>query len=161
MSLVLKWNALLRSSWIQHHLPWAIILGDQDLQDKEWTLGALASLPSQYTHFLLYFTSSMVCLCVWLIASPRHTKTSTKITFCSLANPPPSLLLSHTLMWQHSEKTSWFFVVVFVGHPFMTHHFFCSQEYAQEYTQAHGRWMFPLGVLAWETVRKTTLLYSG
>ena len=38
-----------------------------DLQHKVRTLGALASLLSQYTHFLLYFTNSMVCLCVRLL----------------------------------------------------------------------------------------------
>ena len=35
-----------------------------ELQDKVRTFRALASLPSQYTRFLLHFTNSMVCLCV-------------------------------------------------------------------------------------------------
>ena len=39
---------------------WALI---RDLQTKVRTLRALASLLSQYTRFLLYFTNSMVCLC--------------------------------------------------------------------------------------------------
>ena len=35
-----------------------------ELKDKVRTFRALASLPSQYTRFLLYFINSMVCLCV-------------------------------------------------------------------------------------------------
>ena len=42
---------------------WGLI---QDLQDKVRTLRALASLLSQYSRFLLYFTNSMVCLCEWM-----------------------------------------------------------------------------------------------
>ena len=40
---------------------WGLV---RDLQDKVRTLRALASLPSQYTHFLLYFTDTMMRLCV-------------------------------------------------------------------------------------------------
>ena len=36
------------------------------LQDKVRTLRALASLLSQYAHFLLYFTNSTVCFCEWM-----------------------------------------------------------------------------------------------
>ena len=41
------------------------------LQDKVRTLRALASLLSQYAHFLLYFTNSMVCLCKWMTCPAR------------------------------------------------------------------------------------------
>ena len=58
-----------KSYTVHHKLSsWGLI---QDLQDKVRTLRALVSLFSQYTHFLLYFTNSTVCLCVWSIK--RHT----------------------------------------------------------------------------------------
>ena len=62
-----------------------------------------------------------------------------------------SFAITYTGVATLSVETSWFFVVVSVVHPFMTHHFYCSQEYARECAQAHGRWMLPLGVLAGET----------
>ena len=58
--------------------------------------------------------------------------------FPSQASSPSLPLLSHKLVWWHSEGTSWVFV-----HPFMTYHFYCSQEYAQECSQAYRRKMFP------------------
>ena len=42
---------------------WGLV---RDLQDKIRTLRALPSLLSQYTHFLLYFTNSTLCLCEWM-----------------------------------------------------------------------------------------------
>ena len=52
------------SDTIHHKLSsWGLV---QDLQDKVRTLRALASLLSQYTRFLLYFTNSSVCLCEWM-----------------------------------------------------------------------------------------------
>ena len=80
----------------------------------------------------------------------------TKITFSSLANPPPPLLLLHILAWWHSEGTSWVFC-----HPFISHRFYCSQDFTQKCTQAHGTQMHPLIVLAWETFQKATLLHLG
>ena len=52
---------------VHHELSsWGLV---RDLQDKVRTVRALASLLSQYTHFLLYFTNAMVCQCVWVIES--------------------------------------------------------------------------------------------
>ena len=34
----------------------------------------------------------------------------------------------------------------------MTQHFYCCQDYTWECAQAHGTWMLPLVVLAWETL---------
>ena len=39
----------------------------------------------------------------------------------------------------------------------MTHPFYGGQDYTQECALAHVRWMFPLGVLVWETSREITL----
>ena len=75
----------------------------------------------------------------------------TKITFSSVADPLPPLLLSQILAWWHSKGTSWVFV-----RPFITHCFYCSQC-----AQAHVRRMLPLVVLAWETFQETTLLHPG
>ena len=46
-----------------------------------------------------------------------------------------------------------------VVHPFMTHHFYCSQDCTQECAQTHMIWMLPLLVLAWETFWKAPLLH--
>ena len=51
--------------------------------------------------------------------------------------------------------------ILVVFHPFMTHHFYCSQDCTEECAQAEGRWMLPLVILAWETLQKTTLIHSG
>ena len=45
--------------------------------------------------------------------------------------------------------------------PFITHRFYCSQDFTQKCAQAHATWMRPLVVLARETFQKATLLHSG
>ena len=47
---------------------WVLI---RDLQNKVRTLRALDSLLSQYTHFLLYFSNSTVCLREWMTRLAR------------------------------------------------------------------------------------------
>ena len=62
-ALVLKLNLLVdhKSDTVHYKLSsWGLI---RDLQDKVRTLRALASLLTQDTRFLLYFTNSTVCLC--------------------------------------------------------------------------------------------------
>ena len=49
--------------------------------------------------------------------------------------------------------------ILIVVHPFMTHHFYCSQDCTQECAQTHMIWMLPLLVLAWETFWKAPLLH--
>ena len=46
---------------------WGLV---RDLQDKR-TFRALASLLSQYTRFLLYFSNVTVCLCEWMTCPAR------------------------------------------------------------------------------------------
>ena len=46
-----------------------------------------------------------------------------------------------------------------VVHLFITHQVYFSQDSTQKCAQAHGWWMLPLIVLAWETFQKTTLLH--
>ena len=50
--------------------------------------------------------------------------------------------------------------ILAVVHSLMTHHFYCSQDCAQECAPAHGGQMLPLGVLAWEAFWKATLLHA-
>ena len=37
----------------------------------------------------------------------------------------------------------------------ITHHFYCGQDCTQKCAQAHGRQMFPLAAVAWETFRES------
>ena len=63
------------------------------------------------------------------------------------------LLCYHIGGYGSSQKGHFGFSV----RPFITYCFYCGQECAQECAQAHGRWVFPLVVLTWETFWKALL----
>ena len=58
---------------------WGLV---QDLQDKVRTLRALTSLLSQYAHFLLCFTNSMVCLCEWMTCPAQSDEPCSVVSWC-------------------------------------------------------------------------------
>ena len=76
----------------------------------------------------------------------------TKITFSSLANPPPPLLLSRILAWWHSEGTSWLFIPLWLTISTVV------RIVLRNCTGTRNMDASPV-VLVWETFWKTTLLH--